>query len=184
VVSSAENAPEGWVVVASRVAPEYLQVFEDLLRSASVQAVSRPDLVSSSTSYRYDLLVRQEQLGAAQLALAPFGERNPDNEIVEAPGSDDVSDEESDAAFEALQHLFDAADRLCHHPDSQRAADDLSRATDAVVASRPPWGMDAAFWKKAGELAGECRAQVDAYESMEAIQTLAEQLRSLLRDHI
>jgi hypothetical protein len=92
-----------------------------------------------------------------------------------------VADEES---AQALGRLFDASDRLRHHPDDEDAAAALADATGVVLIAPLPFGMNNVLWTTAGTLARQLLALLEEGAAPDDVKVAADALRSVLRDHI
>jgi hypothetical protein len=108
------------------------------------------------------------------------------DDAYQGDGSEDeppewVADEES---AQALGRLFDASDRLRHHPDDEDAAAALADATGVVLIAPLPFGMDSVLWATAGRLARQLLELLEDDAASDDIAAAADALRSALRDHV
>jgi hypothetical protein len=92
-----------------------------------------------------------------------------------------VADEE---AVSAMSRLFDASDRLRHHPNDDNAAAELADATGVVLVAPPPFGVNKVLWVTAGMLARQLLDLVEGDVDGEDVAAGAEALRAVLRDHV
>jgi hypothetical protein len=92
-----------------------------------------------------------------------------------------AADEE---AVEALSRLFDAADRLRHHPADDDAGAELADAAGVVLIAPVPFAMNRVLWATAGMLARQLLDLVEAGADSEDVQAGADALRAVLRDHV
>jgi hypothetical protein len=92
-----------------------------------------------------------------------------------------VADEES---AQALGRLFDASDRLRHHPGDEGAAAELADATGVVLIAPLPFGMSKVLWATAGTLARQLLDLLETNAGDDDVASAADALRSVLRDHV
>jgi hypothetical protein len=111
------------------------------------------------------------------------GEDDEDGDL--ADGEDEpaewVADEE---AVQALSRLFDAADRLRHHPTDDDAGAELADAAGVVLIAPVPFAMNRIVWATAGMLARQLLELVESQADSEDIEAGADALRAVLRDHV
>ena len=114
-------------------------------------------------------------------------EDDPDPFVDTDQGNDDdeppewVADEES---AQALGRLFDASDRLRHHPGDEDAAAELADATGVVLIAPLPFGMNKVLWATAGTLARQLLDLIETSAGDDDVIGAADALRSVLRDHV
>jgi hypothetical protein len=87
-------------------------------------------------------------------------------------------------AAEALARLFDAADRLRHHPHDEDAAAELADAAGVVLIAPVPFAMNRVVWATAGMLARQLVDLVEGQAESEDIVAGADVVRAVLRDHV
>jgi hypothetical protein len=108
-----------------------------------------------------------------------------DVEDVELAPADQEDVESDEVAMAGLSQVYDAADRLARSPDNEHAAEALEQAAAVVVEHGPPWGFDAAVWRRTGESATELAELVrDEDGTLGDIILAAEQLRDQVRPHV
>ena len=169
--------------------------FDDVTPAERAEATDL--LIGASVPYRWDdgyrLLVSPEREKDVDML---FGQL-PDYEVADPradpvggldPGDGDevepaewVADEES---AQALGRLFDASDRLWHHPDDEDAAAELADAAGVVLIASLPFGMNKVLWATAGTLARQLVGLVDGNADPDDVVAGADALRSVLREHI
>ena len=92
-----------------------------------------------------------------------------------------VADEES---AQALVTLFDAADRLRHHPQDDDAAADLADAAGVVLVAALPFGVNRVVWATAGMLSRQLVDLLEEQADDDDVVAGADVLRAVLRDHV
>jgi hypothetical protein len=92
-----------------------------------------------------------------------------------------IADEE---AVGALANLFDAADRLRHHPEDDDATAVLADATGVVATASVPLGLSPVLWETAAYLGRQLLGLVERGASGEDVTAGADALRAVLRDHV
>jgi len=92
-----------------------------------------------------------------------------------------AADEES---AQALGRLFDASDRLKHHPGDEDAAAELADATGVVLIATLPFGVNQVLWTTAGKLARQLLDLLEGDADDADVVAAADVLRSVLRDHV
>ncbi len=92
-----------------------------------------------------------------------------------------VADEE---AVQALSRLFDAADRLRHHPDDEDAGAEFADAAGVVLIAEVPFAMNRVLWATAGMLARQLLQLFDEHADGDDIAAGADALRAVLVDHV
>jgi hypothetical protein len=125
--------------------------------------------------------------GDGRAAPAGSSDRHaPGGSFTAGPVGDDepadwAADEE---AVEALARLFDAADRLRHHPQDEDAGAELADAAGVVLVAPVPFAMNRVVWATAGMLARQLLDLVEGHAESEDIVAGADALRAVLRDHV
>jgi len=158
--------------------------FDDV--TATDRAEASDLLIGGGVPYRwedgYRLLVGPEsEAQVDELFGQTAGEDEEDLAEGEAEPAEWVADEE---AVEALARLYDAADRLWHHPNDDDAGADLADAAGVVLIAPVPFAMNRVLWATAGMLARQLLELVEGHAESEDIQAGADALRAVLRDHV
>lgn len=96
--------------------------------------------------------------------------------------SDDEAAEEVDAAI--MGRLFDAADRLSHHPEDARAAGMVAEAAQIAADGGPPYGVSGRWWRTLQHLAANLDDALSNQESEDEVIGAATALRTHLRDYV
>jgi len=102
-----------------------------------------------------------------------------DDDGVEDAGPQDGGEE----AAEAMGGLFDAADRLMHHPANVEALVEVDRLATVVAESAPPYGVEDKTWQQVGALADAVLTASDD-EDDEAVAESSRALRDFLRTFV
>jgi hypothetical protein len=132
--------------------------------------------VGPESEEKVDALFGQTGDGDAEARRDGDGQEDEDEEP--AGWADD------EEAVEALSRLFDAADRLRHHPHDDDAAAELADAAGVVLIAPVPFAMNRVVWGTAGMLARQLLDLVEAQAESEDIVAGADALRAVLRDHV
>jgi hypothetical protein len=113
------------------------------------------------------------------------------DEEVDDGADDDVLEDDDPAAWVAdeeaagaLARLFDAADRLRHHPDDEDAGAELADAAGVVLIAPVPFAVNRVLWATAGMLARQLLELFEAHADGDDIVAGADALRAVLVDHV
>jgi hypothetical protein len=139
-------------------------------------------LVGPESEERVDELFGQPVEDEADGAGDENGD-DEDGDLADGEGepAEWVADEE---AAQALTRLFDAADRLRHHPTDDDAGAELADAAGVVLIAPVPFAMNRIVWATAGMLARQLLELVEGQADSEDIEAGADALRAVLRDHV
>ena len=98
-------------------------------------------------------------------------------------GLEDAADggEEAQAA---MSDLFVAADRLQHAPFDPELGEDMVKATEAVGACLPPYGIEAPVWQKIQEQAAAIVGDLEEGADDDVVAGNTRALRDFLRDYV
>jgi len=154
------------------------------------QRVEATDLlVRAEIPYRWDSGFRLKISPANEAEvdqLFGYAEDAEGNVTDTEPSEDDepaewVADEE---AVRSLADLFNAADRLRHHPEDPRAITQLADALGAVTLADVPFGINRVLWETAGQLGRQLFGLLNEGADQDDIAAGADALRAVLRDHV
>ncbi|HVM06861.1 MAG TPA: hypothetical protein VM345_00230 [Acidimicrobiales bacterium] len=97
-------------------------------------------------------------------------------------GDDDPTDDE--ASYEAMSHLYVAADRLKDDAGDLALAGEFFDAADAARAVAPPFGIDPDVWRKVQELSTAIAQALEQEADDETVRANAQELRDLLFEFV
>jgi hypothetical protein len=162
--------------------------FDDVTPDERAEAADL--LIGAALPYRwedgYRLLVPPEHEDEVDVL---FGQTPDDDGGAPDDGAPDddgepaewVADEE---AAQALAQLFDASDRLRHHPSDDTAGAELADAAGVVLIAPAPFGVNRVLWSTAGMLARQLMDLVETGADPDDVVAGADALRSVLREHV
>jgi hypothetical protein len=96
--------------------------------------------------------------------------------------AEDQAAEEVDPAI--MGRLFDAADRLSHHPEDVRAAGAVAEAARMAARGGPPYGVSGMWWRTLQHLAANLDEVLSGQELEDEVIGAATALRTHLRDYV
>jgi hypothetical protein len=158
--------------------------FDDV--TPTERAAAADLLVEAGVPYRWDegyrLQVPPEREEQVDVLFGHITPREPtDGDEQDNEPSELVADEES---AQTLPNLFDAADRLRHHPDDDDAAAELADASGVVMIAPAPFGVNQVLWSTAGLLSRQLLDLFEARAARDDVIAAADALRAVLRDHV